>query len=261
MKEYLELLESVYKHGSYRKDRTGVGTKSIFGAQLQFYFQDGFPIVTTKKIHFKSVVHELLWMLSGSTNIKYLQDNGVRIWNEWADENGELGPVYGYQWRNFNGQGVDQISNLIEGIKNNPNSRRHIITAWNPAQIEEMALPPCHVMAQFYVHYDTISCMLTQRSADLFLGSPFNISSYALLTSLIGHVCGLKPFKLVYSIGDAHIYINHFDQVEEQLSRTELSRPSLVLNKNINNIFDFKFEDIRLDGYASWSAIKADVAI
>ncbi len=261
MKQYLDLLRETLETGEKRKDRTGVGTRGIFGAQLQFYFSDGFPIVTTKKIHFKSVIHELLWMLSGSTNIKYLVDNGVRIWSEWATEDGELGPVYGAQWRNFNGQGIDQISNLIDGIKKDPFGRRHIICAWNPAQTSLMKLPPCHVMAIFNSDGYKLSCMLIQRSADLFLGSPFNVSSYALLTAMVAQVCGLEPYKLVYSIADAHIYNNHVGQVQEQLGRAELSRPNLLLNKSITNIFDFKYEDISLDDYRSWPAIKAPVAV
>ncbi len=264
MKAYLDLLRYIKEEGVDKPDRTGTGIRSVFGHQLRFDLQAGFPLVTTKKVHLKSIIHELLWFLKGDTNIAYLKENGVRIWDEWADENGDLGPVYGYQWRSWpkpDGGHVDQISKLIDGIKNNPNSRRHIVSAWNPALVDEMALPPCHSLFQFYVADGKLSCQLYQRSADMFLGVPFNIASYALLTLMIAQVCDLEPGDFVHTFGDAHIYLNHFDQVEEQLSRDTRSLPSMKLNPDVKDIFSFKFEDFTLENYDPHPTIKAPVAV
>ena len=264
MQQYLTLLRHVLENGIKKEDRTGTGTISVFGYQMRFNLRDNFPLVTTKKLHLKSVIHELLWMLSGETNIKYLKDNGITIWDEWADENGELGPVYGAQWRNWptpDGRRIDQISQVIEQIKKNPDSRRHIVSAWNVALIDKMALPPCHCFFQFYVVNGELSCQMYIRSNDLFLGCPFNIAQYALLTMMVAQVCGLNPGDLVYTIGDAHIYLNHLEQVNEQLSRDPKSLPSMRLNPTINDIFKFKFEDFELLYYNSHPSIKAPVAV
>ncbi|MDC0127622.1 thymidylate synthase [Methylophilaceae bacterium] len=264
MKEYLDLLSYVKDNGIKKEDRTGTGTLSIFGYQLRFNLESNFPLLTTKKIHLKSVIHELLWFLTGNTNIKYLKDHGVSIWDEWADENGDLGPVYGSQWRSWptsDGQSIDQIKNLIEGIKNNPNSRRLIVSAWNVAEIDNMKLPPCHAFFQFYVADNKLSCQLYQRSADIFLGVPFNIASYALLTKMIAQVCGLKCGDFVHTLGDAHIYLNHIDQVNEQLSRSPKKLPIMKINSSIKDIFEFKFEDFELINYNPDPLIKAPVAV
>ena len=264
MKEYLDLLRYVKDNGIKKEDRTGTGTLSTFGYQLRFNLESNFPLLTTKRIHLKSVIHELLWFLTGNTNIKYLKDHGVSIWDEWADENGDLGPVYGSQWRSWptsDGQSIDQIKNLIEGIKNNPNSRRLIVSAWNVAEIDNMKLPPCHAFFQFYVADNKLSCQLYQRSADIFLGVPFNIASYALLTKMIAQVCGLKSGDFVHTLGDAHIYLNHIDQVNEQLSRSPKKLPIMKINPSIKDIFEFKFEDFELINYDPDSLIKAPVAV
>lgn len=261
MKQYLDLLADIMENGVDKMDRTGVGTRSVFGRQMRFDLSKGFPLVTTKKVHLKSIIHELLWFIKGDTNIKYLQDNGVRIWNEWADENGDLGPVYGAQWRNWNGQGIDQLGEVIERIKTKPNDRRLIVTAWNPSQIGQMKLPPCHMMFQFYVANGKLSCMLYQRSCDMFLGVPFNIASYALLTMMIAQVCGLQPGEFIHTLGDTHIYHNHFEQVREQLTHTPLPLPQMKINPNVKDINDFKFEDFELVGYESYGTIKAPVAV
>lgn len=264
MQQYLDLMRHVMDHGTLKEDRTGTGTKSVFGYQMRFDLAKGFPMITTKKLHLKSIIHELLWFLAGDTNIGYLKENGVRIWDEWADENGNLGPVYGHQWRSWptpNGESVDQISNLIHQIKTNPDSRRLIVSAWNVADVDNMALPPCHCLFQFYVADGKLSCQLYQRSADIFLGVPFNIASYALLTMMIAQVCSLKPGDFVHSFGDAHIYSNHFDQANEQLSRDPKALPEMHLNPHVTNIFDFKFEDFELIGYEAHPHIKAAVAV
>ena len=264
MKQYLDLLDHVLQNGTVKEDRTGTGTKSVFGYQMRFNLEDGFPLLTTKKLHTKSIIHELLWFLKGETNIKYLQDNGVRIWNEWADENGDLGPVYGSQWRswiNAKGETIDQISQVIDSIKNNPDSRRHIVNAWNVGEIDNMALPPCHILFQFYVANGKLSCQLYQRSADIFLGVPFNIASYAMLLSMVAQVTGLKPGEFVHTLGDAHIYLNHIEQVKEQLSRTPYSLPQLEINKEVKSIFDFTFEDFKIKNYNSHPHIKGEIAI
>lgn len=263
MKQYLETLEYVLKNGTKKGDRTGTGTISTFGYQTRYNLQDGFPLVTTKKLHFKSIVYELLWFIKGETNIKYLTDNGVRIWNPWADENGELGRIYGYQWRSWTAENrnIDQLSQVIEQIKNNPNSRRLIVSAWNVGDLDKMALPPCHILFQFYVADGKLSCQLYQRSADLFIGVPFNIASYALLVMMIAQIVGLEPGEFIHTLGDAHIYTNHINQVKEQLSRTPMKLPKLRLNKEINSLFDFKFKDIELIDYKAHPHIKADVAI
>jgi thymidylate synthase len=250
--------------GVLKSDRTGTGTKSVFGYQMRFDLQKGFPLLTTKKVHLKSIIYELLWFIKGDTNIKYLNDHGVTIWNEWADEDGNLGPVYGSQWRSWkgaDGKVTDQLSSLIEGIKKNPDSRRHIISAWNPAEVDKMALPPCHAMFQFYVANGRLSCQLYQRSADVFLGVPFNIASYALLTMMVAQVCGLNPGEFIHTFGDAHIYTNHFDQVNLQLSRDTRQLPVMKLNPAIESIFDFKFEDFILEGYDPHPGIKAPIAV
>jgi len=264
MKQYLDLMEKVLNEGQKKSDRTGTGTLSIFGYQMEFDLSIGFPLVTTKKVHLKSIIHELIWFLQGSTNIAYLKENGVSIWDEWADENGDLGPVYGAQWRSWpdgNNGTIDQIQNLINSINDNPDSRRHIVSAWNPALVDEMALPPCHSLFQFYVANGELSCQLYQRSADIFLGVPFNIASYALLTHMIAHVCNLKAGKFVHTFGDAHLYLNHLDQAKLQLSREVISLPQLQLNPDIKNVFDFKFEDIEIKNYESHPAISAPIAV
>ena len=264
MKQYLDLMQKVLNEGQKKSDRTGTGTLSIFGHQMEFNLSDGFPLVTTKKVHLKSIVHELIWFLQGSTNISYLKENGVSIWDEWADEKGDLGPVYGAQWRSWpdgNNGTIDQIQNLIQGIKTNPDSRRHIVSAWNPALVDEMALPPCHSLFQFYVANEELSCQLYQRSADIFLGVPFNIASYALLTHMVAHVCNLKAGKFVHTFGDAHLYLNHLDQAKLQLSRDTKILPQLKLNSEIKNIFDFKFEDIEITNYESHPSISAPIAV
>ena len=261
MKIYLDLMRRILEEGVDRSDRTGTGTRSIFGTQMRFDLNKGFPLLTTKKVHLRSIIHELLWFLSGDTNIKYLKDNGVSIWDEWADENGNLGPVYGSQWRNWNGEGIDQLSNVIETLKHNPNDRRMIVSAWNVSKIKDMKLPPCHMMFQFYVANEKLSCMLYQRSCDMFLGVPFNIASYALLTMMIAQVCGLKLGEFVHTLGDTHIYHNHFEQVREQLSRTPLPLPKMKINPDIKNINDFKYEDFELEGYESYGVLKGKVAV
>ena len=264
MKQYLELLNHVKNNGVKKEDRTGTGTLSVFGYQMRFDLNKGFPLLTTKKIHLKSVIHELLWFLTGSTNIQYLKDNGVSIWNEWADENGDLGPVYGSQWRSWptvNGKSIDQIKNLIDGIKHNPDSRRLIVSAWNVAEIHNMKLPPCHAFFQFYIADNKLSCQLYQRSADIFLGVPFNISSYALLTKMVAQVCELDCGDFVHTLGDAHIYLNHIDQVNEQLSRKPKNLPVMNINPVIKDIFKFEYEDFELLGYDPDPLIKAPVAV
>lgn len=264
MKQYQELLSTIVETGTKKEDRTGTGTLSLFGYQMRFNLSEGFPLLTTKKLHLRSIIHELLWFLSGDTNIKYLHDNKVSIWDEWADESGDLGPVYGYQWRSWkgaDGQTIDQISELIEMIKTNPDSRRLIVSAWNVADIKNMALPPCHALFQFYVADGRLSCQLYQRSADVFLGVPFNIASYALLTMMVAQVTGLEPGDFVHTLGDAHIYLNHLDQTAEQLSRTPRPLPVMKLNKEVTNIFDFKYEDFTLENYDPYPTIKAPIAI
>lgn len=264
MQTYLDLIRRVREQGIFRGDRTGTGTYSVFGHQMRFNLQEGFPLVTTKKLHLRSIVHELLWFLRGDTNIAYLQENGVSIWDEWADAQGELGPVYGYQWRSWptpEGDSIDQISNLIEQIKTNPNSRRLIVSAWNPALVDAMALPPCHCLFQFYVAEGKLSCQLYQRSADIFLGVPFNIASYALLTHLIAQVCGLEVGEFVHTLGDAHLYANHLEQADLQLSRQPLELAKLELNPNISNLFEFNYEDINFTNYQHLEAIKAPIAV
>lgn len=264
MKQYLDLLNNVLESGNLKGDRTGTGTKSIFGYQMRFNLKEGFPLVTTKKLHLRSIIHELLWFLQGNTNIDYLQQNKVSIWDEWADENGDLGPVYGKQWRAWetkDGKVIDQISELIEQIKTNPNSRRLLVSAWNVGDVDKMALPPCHVLFQFYVANNKLSCQLYQRSADIFLGVPFNIASYAILTHMIAQVCNLEVGDFVHTIGDAHLYTNHFDQARLQLSRSPYPLPQLKLNKEIKNILEFKFEDIEILNYQSHPTIKAPIAI
>lgn len=264
MKQYLDLMRRAYDDGVLKEDRTGTGIKSVFGHQMRFDLSEGFPMVTTKKLHLKSIVHELLWFLKGSGNIGYLKDNGVRIWNEWADENGDLGPVYGVQWRSWkgaDGKTHDQIKDVIEQIKTNPNSRRLIVNAWNVGDLEYMALPPCHMFFQFYVAGGKLSCQLYQRSADIFLGVPFNIGSYALLTMMMAQVCGLEPGEFVHTLGDAHIYTNHIEQCELQMSRETYPLPTLKINPEVKNIDDFKFEDFELTGYEAHPHIKGIVAV
>ena len=264
MRQYLELMQHVLDQGHQKSDRTGTGTVSVFGHQMRFDLSQGFPLVTTKKCHLKSIIHELLWFLQGSTNIQYLKDNGVSIWNEWADANGELGPVYGYQWRSWpapDGRHIDQISQVIDQIKRTPDSRRLIVSAWNVADVDKMKLPPCHTFFQFYVADGKLSCQLYQRSADIFLGVPFNIASYALLTLMVAQVCGLKPGDFVHTLGDAHIYLNHLDQTREQLARAPRALPTMKVNPDVQNIFDFKYEDFALEGYDPYPAIKAPVAV
>lgn len=264
MQVYLDLLKKIMEEGTDRSDRTGTGTRSIFGTQMRFNLEEGFPLVTTKKCHLKSIIHELLWFISGSTNIKYLQENGVRIWNEWADENGDLGPVYGKQWRDFetpDGRHIDQLSNAIDLIKNHPESRRIIVCAWNPSDVDKMALPPCHTLYQFYVANGKLSCQLYQRSADMFLGVPFNIASYALLTMMVAKECDLGLGDFVWSGGDTHIYKNHFEQVELQLSRTPRALPTMNILRKAPSIFEYKYEDFELSGYDPYPAIKAQVSV
>ncbi len=264
MREYLDLLREVREHGVYREDRTGTGTYSVFGRQLRFDLSRGFPLVTTKKVFLKGIIHELLWFLSGSTNIHYLQEHGVHIWDEWADGEGELGPVYGSQWRSWptpDGGQIDQITAVLDSIRNNPNSRRHIVSAWNPAEVDAMALPPCHTLFQFYVADGRLSCQLYQRSADLFLGVPFNIASYALLMLMVAQVSGLEPGDFVHTFGDTHLYANHVEQADLQLSRDPHPLPRMHLNPEIRDLFAFRYEDFRLEGYQSHPAIKAPIAV
>ena len=264
MRQYLELLQRIRTEGVRKNDRTGTGTISVFGHQMRFNLEEGFPLVTTKKLHLKSIIYELLWYLRGDTNVKYLQDNGVRIWNEWADADGNLGPVYGHQWRSwrdYDGGCIDQISEAIETIKHNPDSRRIVVTAWNPADVKDMALPPCHMFFQFYVADGRLSLQMYQRSADTFLGVPFNIASYALLLMMVAQVTGLRAGDFVHTIGDAHIYLNHLEQVDLQLSRTPRPLPTMVLNPDVRSIFDFNYEDFRLEGYDPWPHIKGVVSV
>lgn len=264
MEQYLNLLQHILDNGVDKGDRTGTGTRSVFGYQMRFDLQEGFPLVTTKKIHTKSVFHELLWMIAGDTNIKYLQDNGVRIWNEWADEKGDLGPVYGKQWRSWetsDGKNIDQLTNTIEDIIKKPNSRRHIVNAWNVGEIDQMGLPPCHTLFQFYVADDKLSCQLYQRSGDVFLGVPFNIASYAALTQMVAQVTDLKPGEFIHTLGDAHIYNNHFKQVKTQLLREPRPLPTLNLNPDVKKITDFKYEDFQIKGYDPHPTIKGKVAV
>jgi thymidylate synthase len=264
MKQYLDLMKHVLDHGVRKDDRTGTGTISVFGYQMRFDLSKGFPLVTTKKLHLKSIIYELLWFLRGETNIKFLNDHGVTIWNEWADENGELGPIYGAQWRSWrtaDGRVIDQISELIEQIKTNPNSRRLIVNAWNAGEIEKMALAPCHVLMQFYVADNKLSCHLYQRSADIFLGVPFNIASYALLTMMIAQVCDLTPGEFIHTLSDAHLYLNHLDQARLQITRKPYPLPQMKINRSVKNIFEFKYEDFELINYQSHPHIKAEVAV
>lgn len=264
MKNYLDLLNHIIENGSYKADRTGTGTYSVFGYQMRFDLEEGFPLLTTKKLHLRSIIYELLWFLQGDTNIRYLKDHGVKIWDEWADENGDLGPVYGKQWRSWgakDGSTVDQISDIIEQIKHNPDSRRLIVSTWNVAEIPEMALAPCHVLFQFYVNNGEISCQLYQRSADLFLGVPFNIASYSLLLMMIAQVTGLKPKHFIHTFGDVHLYSNHMEQAKEQLTRSPKSLPRMMINPEVTSIFDFKYEDFQLTGYDPEPHIKAPVAV
>ncbi len=264
MQQYLDLMRHVRDNGIRKEDRTGTGTISLFGYQMRFDLAKGFPVVTTKKLHLRSIIHELLWFLQGDTNIKYLHENGVSIWDEWADENGDLGPVYGYQWRSWpapNGESIDQIKLLLEQIKNSPDSRRLMVSAWNPACVDQMALPPCHCLFQFYVAEGKLSCQLYQRSADIFLGVPFNIASYALLTLMVAQECGLEPGEFVHTFGDAHLYSNHLEQVETQLAREPLPLPSMKLNPDVRSLFDFSYDDFELVGYEAHPHIKAPVAV
>lgn len=264
MRPYLDLMQRVLDSGIEKADRTGVGTLSVFGHQMRFDLREGFPLVTTKKLHLRSIIHELLWFLRGDTNIAYLHEHNVTIWDEWADADGDLGPVYGYQWRSWpapDGEHIDQIAKVVEQIRRNPDSRRHIVSAWNPALVDEMALPPCHALFQFYVANGELSCQLYQRSADIFLGVPFNIASYALLTHMVAQVCGLKPGEFVHTLGDAHLYLNHLDQARLQLSREPLPLPRLKLNPAVDDLFDFRFEDIAIEGYESHPSIKAPIAV
>ncbi len=264
MKPYLDLMRHVLEHGNLKTDRTGTGTRSVFGWQMRYDLAAGFPLVTTKKLHLRSIIHELLWFLRGDTNIAYLQQNGVRIWDEWADENGDLGPVYGYQWRSWpapDGRHIDQIANVVEQIRRNPDSRRLIVSAWNPALVDDMALPPCHALFQFYVADGKLSCQLYQRSADIFLGVPFNIASYALLTLMVAQVCGLQPGEFIHTLGDAHLYLNHLPQAELQLSREPRPLPTLRLNPEVKDLFAFTFDDIELVDYDPHPHIKAEVAV
>ena len=264
MRQYLDLLKKILDEGVDKQDRTNTGTKSLFGYQMRFDLSEGFPLVTTKKVHLRSIIYELLWFLKGDTNIKYLLDNKVSIWNEWADENGDLGPVYGYQWRSWSagdGRHIDQIAGVIDSIKNSPDSRRHIVSAWNPADLENMALPPCHTMFQFYVAAGRLSCQLYQRSADVFLGVPFNIASYALLTLMIAQVTDLTPGDFVHTFGDVHIYSNHIEQVNTQLQRTPRTLPVMTINRSVKSVFDFQYEDFHLTDYNPYPAIKAEVAV
>jgi len=264
MKQYLDLMKHVLETGTQKHDRTGTGTLSVFGYQMRFNLQDGFPLVTTKKLHLKSIIHELIWFLQGDTNIAYLKEHGVRIWDEWADEQGNLGPVYGYQWRSWpkpGGGHIDQISQVVNQIKNNPNSRRIMVSAWNVADVEHMALPPCHSLFQFYVADGKLSCQLYQRSADIFLGVPFNIASYALLTMMMAQVCDLQPGDFIHTFGDAHLYNNHIEQTNLQLSREPRALPTMKINPEVKDIFQFKFEDFTLENYDPWPHIKGAVAV
>ena len=264
MKQYLDLLDRILTEGVKKEDRTGTGTISVFGNQMRFNLEDGFPLLTTKKLHLKSIIYELLWFLRGDTNIKYLKDHGVSIWDEWADENGELGPVYGHQWRSWpdeNGGTIDQIQNVVNQIKNNPDSRRMIVSAWNVAEVERMALPPCHTMFQFYVANGRLSLQLYQRSADTFLGVPFNIASYALLLQTMAQVTGLKAGDFIHTTGDTHLYLNHIEQAKLQLTRTPRPLPRMIINPDVKDIFDFKYEDFQLEGYDPWPHIKAAVSV
>lgn len=264
MKQYLDLLGHVMKNGAEKNDRTGTGTVSVFGYQMRFDLAKGFPVLTTKKLHLRSIIHELLWFISGETNIKYLKDNGVKIWDEWADPDGNLGPVYGYQWRSWpaaDGRKIDQLVNVIEAIKRYPDSRRHIVSSWNAGEIEKMALPPCHVLFQFYVSDGALSCQLYQRSCDIFLGVPFNIASYSLLTLMVAQVCGLKPGEFIHTLGDAHIYLNHIEQVKLQLTREPYPLPAMVINPEIRDILKFSFEDFSLAGYTAHPNIKGDISV
>lgn len=264
MKQYLDLLDRILTEGHKKTDRTGTGTLSVFGNQMRFNLEDGFPLLTTKKLHLKSIIYELLWFLRGDTNVRWLQEHGVRIWNEWADENGELGPVYGHQWRSwpdYNGGTIDQIQNVIDLIKNHPDSRRMMVSAWNPAEVEQMALPPCHCLFQFYVADDHLSLQLYQRSADTFLGVPFNIASYALLLQMMAQVTGLKPGEFVHTTGDTHLYLNHLEQARLQLTRTPRPLPTMKINPDVKNLFDFKYEDFELEGYNPYDHIKAEVSV
>lgn len=264
MKQYLDLLDHVMAHGTEKKDRTGTGTISTFGYQMRFDLSERFPMMTTKKLHLKSIIHELLWFLSGDTNIRYLQENGVRIWNEWADDDGNLGPVYGYQWRSWpaaDGRTIDQISNVVSSLRNNPYSRRHIVSAWNVGELEKMALPPCHILFQFYVSEGRLSCQLYQRSADIFLGVPFNIASYSLLTMMMARVTGYQPGEFIHTLGDAHIYLNHIEQVKLQLTREPGLLPVMNINPAVNDIFAFRYEDFTLTGYDPQPAIKGEISV
>jgi len=264
MKQYLELLDHVLKNGTEKHDRTGTGTISVFGYQMRFDLAEGFPLLTTKKLHLRSILHELLWFISGDTNIRYLNDNGVRIWDEWADKDGHLGPVYGHQWRSWpaaDGRKIDQLSNVISSIKNSPDSRRHIVCAWNAGEIEKMALPPCHILFQFYVTDGKLSCQLYQRSCDIFLGVPFNIASYALLTLMVARTTGLKPGEFIHTLGDAHIYLNHIEQVKAQLTREPYKLPVMTINPEVTDIFKFRYEDFTLSGYFAHPHIKGDISV
>ena len=264
MQQYLKLLDRILTEGATKTDRTGTGTMSVFGNQMRFDVADGFPLLTTKKLHLKSIIYELLWFLRGDTNVHYLQEHGVRIWNEWADENGELGPVYGHQWRSwpdYNGGTIDQIQNVVDMIKNHPDSRRMMVTAWNPAEVEQMALPPCHCLFQFYVADGRLSLQLYQRSADTFLGVPFNIASYALLLQMMAQVTGLQPGEFIHTTGDTHLYLNHLDQARLQLTRTPRPLPTMKINPDVKNLFDFHYEDFQLEGYDPWPHIAATVSV
>ena len=264
MQQYLKLLDRILTEGATKTDRTGTGTMSVFGNQMRFDMADGFPLLTTKKLHLKSIIYELLWFLRGDTNVHYLQEHGVRIWNEWADENGELGPVYGHQWRSwpdYNGGTIDQIQNVVDMIKNHPDSRRMMVTAWNPAEVEQMALPPCHCLFQFYVADGRLSLQLYQRSADTFLGVPFNIASYALLLQMMAQVTGLQPGEFVHTTGDTHLYLNHLEQARLQLSRTPRPLPTMRINPDVKSIFDFRYEDFELENYDPWPHIAAEVSV
>lgn len=264
MQQYLKLLDRILTEGATKTDRTGTGTMSVFGNQMRFDMADGFPLLTTKKLHLKSIIYELLWFLRGDTNVHYLQEHGVRIWNEWADENGELGPVYGHQWRSwpdYNGGTIDQIQNVVDMIKNHPDSRRIMVTAWNPAEVEQMALPPCHCLFQFYVADGRLSLQLYQRSADTFLGVPFNIASYALLLQMMAQVTGLQPGEFIHTTGDTHLYLNHLDQARLQLTRTPRPLPTMKINPDVKNLFDFHYEDFQLEGYDPWPHIAATVSV
>jgi len=264
MRQYLDLLDHVLKNGVEKRDRTGTGTISVFGYQMRFNLEDGFPAMTTKKLHLRSIIHELLWFISGDTNIKYLTDNGVKIWNEWADKDGNLGPVYGYQWRSWpaaDGRKIDQLSKVISSIKTSPDSRRHLVNAWNAGEIEKMALPPCHILFQFYVAGGKLSCQLYQRSADIFLGVPFNIASYSLLTLMVAQVTGLKPGDFIHTLGDAHIYLNHIEQVKLQLTRNPFPLPVMVINPSVDDILKFRYEDFTLENYEAHPNIKGEISV